>query len=509
MSESRPPSPSDPTPGHEPWTSPGGSQLPPSPPTAPGWAAAPPPPPPQQAPQQPPYRPYQPGVFGSGGYQGSGYQGAGYQGSYGPSGFGSNPYGQPGYGYQAQTAAAPTRTRNHRRHNQLAFLAGLAVASLLIATGVLVRNGLHSTLNSGAQSPVTSPSSGSNNPFSGNGSGNNNPFSGNGSTNDPGGSGSTGSGASSSSTQQIAAKVDAGVVDIDTTLGYQQARAAGTGMVLSSNGLILTNNHVIDGATTITATVVTTGHTYKATVVGTDVTEDVAVLQLQGASGLHTVELGDSSSVGVGDAVVAIGNAGGTGGTPSVVTGSITALGQSITASDENGTNSEQLTGLLQTSAPIVAGDSGGPLVNTDGQVIGIDTAASAENQFASENSTGFAIPINKALSIVHEIQAGHETSNIHIGANGFLGVEFEPASVSGTDAAVVHGVVSGSPADQAGITAGDTITGFDGQAVSSASGLGDLTHHHHPGDKVSVTWTDTSGNSHTATVTLTQGPAA
>ena len=183
------------------------------------------------------------------------------------------------------------------------------------------------------------------------------------------------------STSQIAARVSPGLVDVVSTLGDQNAEAAGTGMVLTSTGEVLTNNHVIDGATSISVTDIGNGKTYTATVVGYDKTKDIAVLQLQNASGLQTVNLGDSSTVTVGQNVVAIGNAEGKGGTPSVVTGSVTALNQSITASDEGSSDSEQLSGLIQTNAPIQPGDSGGPLVNSAGQVVGIDTAASSASQ--------------------------------------------------------------------------------------------------------------------------------
>ena len=186
------------------------------------------------------------------------------------------------------------------------------------------------------------------------------------------------------STSQIASRVSPGLVDVVSTLGYQNATAAGTGMVLTSTGEVLTNNHVINGATSISVTDIGNGKTYKATVVGYDKSKDIAVLQLQNASGLQTVNLGDSSTVTVGQNVVAIGNAEGKGGTPSVVTGSVTALNQAITASDDGSSDSEQLSGLIETNAPIQPGDSGGPLVNSAGQVVGIDTAASSSSQMTS-----------------------------------------------------------------------------------------------------------------------------
>ena len=195
---------------------------------------------------------------------------------------------------------------------------------------------------------------------------------------------SGGSSSNSANASGIAAKVDPGLVDVNVTLNYQGESAAGTGQVLTSSGLVLTNNHVIDEATTISAVDLGNGRTYTASVVGYDRTGDLAVIQLHGASGLSTVSIGNSSKVAVGDAIVAIGNAGGVGGTPSVASGTVTTLNQAITASDDNGGNSEQLTGLIEVNANIEPGDSGGPLVNTAGQVVGIDTAASSSPTFSA-----------------------------------------------------------------------------------------------------------------------------
>ncbi len=189
------------------------------------------------------------------------------------------------------------------------------------------------------------------------------------------------------STSQIASRVDPALVDVVSTDGDQQAESAGTGIVLSSNGVILTNNHVINGATSIKVTDIGNGKTYTAKIVGYDASHDVAVLQLQNASGLTVASLGNSSTVQTGDNVVALGNAGGKGGTPSVATGTVTALNQSITASDELSGAAEQLTGLIETNANIQPGDSGGSLVNVYGQVIGMDTAASGGSQGSSGSS--------------------------------------------------------------------------------------------------------------------------
>jgi len=296
----------------------------------------------------------------------------------------------------------------------------------------------------------------------------------------------------------------AGIVDINTVLGYGGGRAAGTGMIISSSGEILTNNHVIDGSTSISVTSVTTGRTYQATVVGTDPTQDVAVLQLRGVSGLATIPLA-SSAVSVGDRVSAVGNAGGAGGSPAVVDGAVQALNQTITATDDNGANAETLTGLIEINAALQPGDSGGPLVNQRGQVVGMDTAASAGRRFSAGGTVGFAIPIARALDVARQIESGVATGTIHIGLPGFLGVRVAPGATGG---AGIAGVISGSPASKAGLAAGDTITSIDGQPVDSPQTMSMLTRSHHPGDRVAVGWTDQSGVAHTATVVLVTGPA-
>jgi S1-C subfamily serine protease len=331
----------------------------------------------------------------------------------------------------------------------------------------------------------------------------------------------TPSAGSSLSTTSIAAKVAPGLVDVNSTLGYQNGSAAGTGMVLTSSGEVLTNNHVIEGATAISVTDIGNGRTYAASVVGYDEADDIAVLQLQGASGLHTVTLGDSSTVAAGDTVTAIGNAGGAGGTPAVAPGTVTGLGESITATDQSAGISEQLTGLIRTNADVQAGDSGGPLVNASGQVIGIDTAASSGFQFqagTTGSTESFAIPVNRAVTIAKQIEAGQSSAAVHIGATAFLGVQlatsgtapgFGGASAPVSTGATVAGVESGSAAQAAGLTAGDVITSIGGQSVDSPSAVATVMEAHHPGDSVSISWTDQSGQQHTATATLTTGPAA
>lgn len=332
-------------------------------------------------------------------------------------------------------------------------------------------------------------------------------------------SGTSGNGSSGVDAAAIAQNVDPGIVDINVTLGYQQAEAAGTGMVLTSNGEVLTNNHVISGATKISVTDVGNGRTYSANIVGYDRSHDVAVLQLVGASGLHTVKTTDSSAVRVGQSVVAVGNAGGRGGIPSYAGGSITAVDQSITASDEGDGTSENLTGLFETDAGIVAGDSGGPLVDVQGRVIGMDTAASAGMRLSS--SQGFAVPINTALSIARAIESGQSSSTIHIGNTAMLGVGIDSSTQQGnggfgwsrggagtsSSGATIAQVVTGGPAADAGLVAGDTITALDGHSITSPNDLTAVMTSEKPGAHVRVTFLDTSGQQHSATVVLASGP--
>ena len=322
--------------------------------------------------------------------------------------------------------------------------------------------------------------------------------------------GGFGSGAPSGALSGAAATVSNELVDIDTSLSYQNGEAAGTGIVLTSDGVILTNNHVISGATSIKATDIGNGQTYTATVIGYDRTHDVAVIKLQNASGLKTANIGDSNRVSVGQAVVGLGNAGGVGGTPSTAAGRVTALNQSITAQDESNGTSEKLTGLIQTDANIQPGDSGGALINGSGDVVGMDTAASTGFSFQTQGNQGFAIPINSAISIANQIRGGKASNTVHIGATAFLGVEVDTsASAANTQGAAISGAIPNGPAAAAGIGQGDVITSLGGSTVDSPTTLTNLISRYHPGDKVQVQWTDASGGAHSTTVTLANGPAA
>ena len=366
----------------------------------------------------------------------------------------------------------------------------------------------------------------------------------------------SGGSSSNSSEQAIVSKIQPGLVIIDTTLQYNSEQAAATGMVISSDGLVLTNNHVIEGATSVKATDLGNGKTYTAKVLGYDLTGDMALIQLQNASRLHVVPIGDSSTVKTGDSVVAMGNAEGQNAIVPV-TGQVTALNQTITAGDQGGTvTSETLHGMIETNANIVSGDSGGPLANSAGQVIGMDTAGSGQGFSAQQSTVGFAIPINTAWSVAQQISAGHGSSTITIGYPPFMGVYIPPASSDAnpqdqaaqqqggngfggngfggngfggnggqgcvtsnrsvttpatiapvSSGTLIVGVICNGPAQAIGITAGSVITAVNGQAIGSPDSLTSTVSKYHPGNTISVTWVGPSGQRHTANMTLTAGP--
>ncbi len=315
------------------------------------------------------------------------------------SGYGG--YGQPpsgDYGHTAPLPPMPPPPPPRRRVGLLSYLA-VAVAAGALGAGTVValyHPAASSSVSAQPSAPVPLPSTAV--PAPGNG----------------------GTGAVSGSMSQV----EQGIVIINTTLQYSSEQAAGTGMVINAgSGLVLTNNHVIENATKITATVAVTGQNFQAKVVGYDVTGDIALIQLQHPSGLHQVPLGDSARIKVGDAVTALGNA---EGRSEIIpaAGHITGVNRSITASDQGGAvQSETLHGMLQTDAGIVSGDSGGPLVNAAGQVIGMDTAGNDVRFPDQQAAAGFAIPVNTALSVASEIAAGHASSTISIGYPPFIGV--------------------------------------------------------------------------------------
>jgi S1-C subfamily serine protease len=466
----------------------------------------------------------QPG-YGQPGYgqPGAGQPGAGQPG-YGQPGYGQPPEGgwsggsgAPGGQYPWGGYGTPPPPPPGSRFGR--FLAYVAVAALAAGVGAGAAIALSHTASSpSAQSPqIVNPGNG----------GQQNPFGGNGIGQAPSGQNGNSNGSNRGSgpldVQALAAKVDPAIVDITSQLKYNNATAEGTGMVISASGLVLTNNHVIDQATSVSATLVVSGKTYTAQVVGYASADDVALLQLQGASGLKTVTMGDSTKVKVGQAVLAIGNAGGRGGLPSTAQGKVNALNRTIQASDSGANTREILHGMLQTDAPIQEGDSGGPLVNSDGKVIGMNTAANILGSDRQTTTIGFAIPINHAVSLANQIAAGRASATVHIGLAGFLGINVADANSPGDCAAngggfggggfgggspvgagaLICQVFPGTPADSAGLTSGDVITSINGKSVGSADTLTTLMAAAHPGDQLALTYVDANGDTHSASATL------
>lgn len=232
------------------------------------------------------------------------------------------------------------------------------------------------------------------------------------------------------------------VVDISADLHFLDETAEGTGFVIDAhNGLVITNNHVIDGATSVTVTLALDGKTFPATVLGYDLPADVALLRIDPAGGLTAATLGNSDELRPGTSVLALGNEAGQGGPPSSAAGVISGTGRSIVATDRSSNLTETLHNMLQTSADIRPGDSGGPLINAEGQVVGIDTAAGDTGSRPGSGSAsgsgpgsrrgsgpggdfaGYAIPINAALAIARQIEAGRPGPDIHLGMPALLGV--------------------------------------------------------------------------------------
>ncbi len=455
-----------------------------------------------------------------------------YSGYGGYGGYGQPPSGD--YGHTAPLPPMPPPPPPRRRVGLLSYLAVALVAGALGAGSVVAL--YHPAANSSSL-PSAQPSNGAPVPLP--------------STAVPIPSSGTGTSGGSLS------KVEQGIVIINTTLQYRSERAAGTGMMINADsGLVLTNNHVIENSTKITATVAATGQNFQAKVVGYDVTGDIALIQLQHPSGLHQVPVGDSGKVKTGDVVTALGNA---DGRSEIVpaTGHITGVNRTITASDQGGAvQSETLHGMLQTDAGIVSGDSGGPLVNAAGQVIGMDTAGNDVRFPDQQTPAGFAIPINTALSVAREIAGGHASSTISIGYPPFIGIYIGQGTSSdpqqqaaaqqqqnngiggfggngfGGDGSgsqscytndsnlpvpstiapvssgtLVVGTICNSPAADAGVAAGSVITSVNGQAVGAPQSLHAQIAKYRPGNTVSLTWVTPSGQHKTASVILTQGP--
>jgi S1-C subfamily serine protease len=339
--------------------------------------------------------------------------------------------------------------------------------------------------------------------------------------------------------------VSPSVVDITATLGYDDETASGTGFFVDPrDGFVLTNNHVIRDATSVTVAIPQTRQTFQAQIVGADTSADIAVLRIAPLAGASSAPIGDSATVTVGSTVIAIGNRAGAGGPPVLAPGVISATGRTIQAADGAAGFTETLHNMLQTTAKIQPGDSGGPLADSAGVVIGVDTAAGTGGAEA-----GYAIPINAAMSAERQIVSGRPAPGIVLGVGGFLGVIVPstttaspraqaaeerslgtdpvgsasqigclpteagagvPASVAPVDSgALVDGVLCGTAADAAGLTAGDVIITADGRAVSSPDALTAIIDACRPGSVVTVTWVSPSDATRSSRVRLDAAPAA
>jgi len=301
-----------------------------------------------------------------------------------------------------------------------------------------------------------------------------------------------------------------GLVYVQATLAYEHATVAGTGILLGSSGEVLTNNHVIRGATRVRVTVVATGRTYAAIVRGYSAGADIALLQV-GGTGFVGATLGRSSGLTPGARVTAIGNAGGTGRAPTTAAGRITALKRPLDVNDDFG-NPLPLRGLIETDLPLRPGDSGGPLLDDRGRVVGVNTAAIGSARQPAVGGRSFAIPIDAALRIVRRIEAGRSSPAIHVGPTAFLGVGVADAADAPSPAAargaLVAAVVPGTPAAQVGLANGDVITSVAGVAVATASELTSaVLRHGRPGATIVLRWVDRFGLEHRGAILLVSGP--
>lgn len=310
---------------------------------------------------------------------------------------------------------------------------------------------------------------------------------------------------------QIAASIRPSVVTVWSDLPAEEGytlRGAGTGILLGEDGLVLTNNHVIAGTTGVRVTHVVSGSDYSAEVLGYDRTRDIAVLQLRDdngntPSGLPAAPLGDAVIVEVGQPVVAVGNAGGTG----ILTtspGRVLALDQAINAQDENG-NNERLGGVIAIEAGIRPGDSGGPLLDGAGHVIGINTAASKTANPDVAGGKGFAVPIGDALLVANQIREGASADTVHVGPTAVLGVRVSTRTDAPIGAEVIE-VEPATPAERIRLRVGDVITGVDDTRITGTDTLTGLMDLLGPGDAVVVHWVDVNGNRFSSTAVLSEG---
>ncbi|MEV6072726.1 trypsin-like peptidase domain-containing protein [Nocardia sp. NPDC052001] len=305
-------------------------------------------------------------------------------------------------------------------------------------------------------------------------------------------------------TQLVSHLVDPVLVNITAAMRPYGLGASGSGIVLTANGEVLTSHHVIKGADTVSVSDIGTGATFPATVLGYDSSADIALIALTGADGLPIARIGSSAGLRLGDQLLAIGNAGGTG-SPTSVGGAITGLDSSIVARNSADLSRKSLHGLIEVAAAVAAGQSGGALVDRYGAVVGVVTAASGDLQATlGRGPEGYAVPIDAAMAVVRQIRSGTPTDTVHIGPTATLGIITSDAHPAG---ARIDVAVYGQPAFAAGLAEGEVITAIDGRIVASTQTLKAALNLHKPDDVVRLDLTAPGGGQRTVNVTLTVGP--
>ncbi len=301
------------------------------------------------------------------------------------------------------------------------------------------------------------------------------------------------------SEEATSAEMSNGVVLI--TAQGEQSSGAGTGMILTEDGLVLTNYHVVEGSTNLTVTVPNESKVFRATVLGRDASHDVALLRLENASGLRTVTV-NQRPVEVGDPVTAMGNARGQGYL-SIVSGQVASLSETITVQDDFG-GTRKLEGVIATTAAAVPGDSGGPMLDANGHVIGMTSAGTTVNNRGREQTTmSFAVPIRRALSVVDQITSGNASGTVQIGPKAYLGI----TATGESGGVLVNSVERGQPAAEAGLQRGDTIVSLDGKTTDSRTILSDVLAGLKPDDTVEIRWITASGQPTSAMIQLAASP--
>jgi S1-C subfamily serine protease len=322
---------------------------------------------------------------------------------------------------------------------------------------------------------------------------------------------------------RIARLADSGVVTISALDAFSEDRLSATGIVVDRAGEVLTNNHAVEGATSIMVQLGGVGRSYPAIVVGTSPSRDIAVLTVAGAEGFQPLAMAGSDELHPGSSIVVVGNQG--PGAPAASSGEVVGVGKRLAATDPVTEAPENLVGMIEMNVPVQPGDSGGPVLDASGQVVGMTTAGEEIADGLVPADAAYAIPIAVALGVAGQIEAGLDGPGLVLGAPAFLGVEAEtynqvveagpppvlallsdqqPQPASG---ALILRVVSGSPAAMAGMRAGDVIVRLAAARVNSLASLVTSLEDLHPGSHVEVCWVDPSGNSASAIVDLAAGP--